>query len=343
MLQFWVQCDGYNTDNNGEIRHTLTTRPPKLDVLNASINPFVVNRGILTPLVVESKPARKSATKGVRRPRGRPLAVTRQLRSLAAPPEPLEAGHVAATPLEGRHERVALRSRPPEATARCAAATPASEPETSVLSSASAERAIMSIFAHVSRAAVACSSGSPHLNVGEVLPPGVTTLLRELGGITAHDVFFDFGSGLGNVVVQVALATKVSKAIGIDIRDDVQDLGVDMIARSPYGERLREQTKFMRSDITGLRFSRIDPYAQATIIFWNNILFEAVTVEFVKRELSELAKVRLVVCTAPICPRHREPCFAEFCSSFELFKEADVICSWKFVLHRAYFYRSFQA
>ncbi|GMF49725.1 unnamed protein product [Phytophthora fragariaefolia] len=254
---------------------------------------------------------------------------------LAAPPEPLEAGHVAATPLEGRHDRVALQSRPPGATERCAAATSASEPETPVLSSPSAERAVMSIVAHVSRATVACSSGSPHLNVGEVLPAGVTTLLRELGGITAHDVFFDIGSGLGNVVVPVALATKVSKAIGIDIRDDLQDLGVDMIARRPYGERLRERTKFMCSDITGLRFSRIDPHAQATIIFWNNILFEAVTVEFVKRELSELAKVCLIVCTAPICARHREYCFAEFCSSLEIFKEADVICSWKSVLQRA--------
>ncbi|GMF14750.1 unnamed protein product [Phytophthora fragariaefolia] len=158
----------------------------------------MVNRGIIDPF-------------GVRRPRGRPLAATRQLWSLTAPPEPLEAGHVAATPLEGRHERVALRSRPPEATARCVAATAASEPETSVLSSASAERALMSIFAHASRAAVVCSSGSSNLNVGEVPPTSVTTLLRELGGITAHDVVFDTGSGLGNIVVQVALATKVSK------------------------------------------------------------------------------------------------------------------------------------
>ncbi|KAG3015423.1 hypothetical protein PC119_g11766 [Phytophthora cactorum] len=117
------------------------------------------------------------------------------------------------------------------------------------MSSSSAEQAVTSMFAGVTRAAVAHAGDSPpHLNVGEVLSSGVTTILRELGDVNARDVFFDIGAGLGNVVAQVVLATKV--------------------------HRKRSGS----SDVTGLRFSGMPPYAQATILFWNNILFENVTV-----------------------------------------------------------------
>ncbi|KAF1795609.1 S-adenosyl-L-methionine-dependent methyltransferase [Phytophthora cactorum] len=116
-----------------------------------------------------------------------------------------------------------------------------------------------------------------------------------------------------------------------------------MIARSPHGRQVHERAEFFCSDITGLSFSRMPPYAQATILSWNSILFENVTSEFVKREVSEMVRARLFVCTARICPRHREPCFGEFCSSFELFKEADIACSWKAEPQCAYFYRSHQS
>ncbi|KAG2942036.1 hypothetical protein PC128_g15206 [Phytophthora cactorum] len=80
------------------------------------------------------------------------------------------------------------------------------------MSSSSAEQAVTSMFAGVTRAAVAHAGDSPpHLNVGEVLSSGVTTILRELGDVNARDVFFDIGAGLGNVVAQVVLATKVHR------------------------------------------------------------------------------------------------------------------------------------
>jgi hypothetical protein len=202
---------------------------------------------------------------------------------------------------------------------------------------------VTSMFADVPRAAVGYDGGSSHLNVGEVLPSGVTALVREIGDINASDIFFDIGAGLGNVIAQVLLTTKVSKAIGVELREDVHRLGGEMIDRSPHGRYFSERAELNCDDIIGLRISRLPPYEQATIVFWNNILFEPVTVEFVKRELAEMVDACLIICTAHICPRHRLPCFAEFCSSFELFKEIDIACSWKAEPQRAYCYRSFSS
>ncbi|KAE9088043.1 hypothetical protein PF005_g20579 [Phytophthora fragariae] len=210
-----------------------------------------------------------------------------------------------------------------------------------VLSPSSAEEAVTSMFADVPRAAVGYDGGNSHLNVGEVLPSGVTVLLRELGEIDASDVFLDIGSGLGNVIAQVVLATKISKAIGVEVRADVYRLGVEMIARSPHGRQVNERAELYCKDITGLCISRLPPYELATIVFWNNILFESVTIEHVKRELTDMLQARLIICTTSVCPRHREPNFSGFCSSFELFKEVDIACSWKAEPARAYVYRSF--
>ncbi|KAG1710076.1 hypothetical protein DVH05_017084 [Phytophthora capsici] len=216
------------------------------------------------------------------------------------------------------------------------------ESEVPLLSPSMAEQVVASIFADVPRATVAHGGGTPHLNVGEVLPAGVTTLLRELGDIDSSDVFFDIGAGLGNIVTQVALATKVSKAIGIELRSQVYSVGVEKIARNYLGRQASSRIELYCNDISSIGFSRILPFEAATIVFWNNILFEPATIEYVKREISVMASVRLFVCSAPICPRHREPCFSQCCLTFEQFKEADILCSWKGDPQRVYFYRSLQ-
>ncbi|KAG7376915.1 hypothetical protein PHYPSEUDO_012557 [Phytophthora pseudosyringae] len=149
-----------------------------------------------------------------------------------------------------------------------------------VLPPSSAEQAVTSLFANVSRVAVVHAGHSPHLNVGEVLPSGVTTL----------------------VIAQVVLATKVSKAIGIEMRADVYRLGVEMIAKSPHGRSVLERASLYCNDITGLCFPRISPYEQATIVFWNNILFGPVTTEYVNASLVRRFR-RVSSCALPTTPR----------------------------------------
>ncbi|GMF39066.1 unnamed protein product [Phytophthora fragariaefolia] len=260
----------------------------------------------------------------VRRPWGRPPVITQQLRSLAAHSSlgqsttPLPSTLDASSLPEARSCSIAEAGMPPsdrcgtlgsstETTKSSESDGKVTEPFTlrqaqPILSSSSAEEAVTAMFAKVPRAAVSYNGGSSHLNVGEVLPSGVTTLLRELGDIDGSDVFLDVGAGLGNVIAQVVLATKVSKAIGIEMRVDVYRLGAEMIARSPHGRHVYGRAEPYCKDTTDICFSRLPPYELATIVFWNNILFEPATIEFVKRELAAMLKARLFVCTASICP-----------------------------------------
>lgn len=52
---------------------------------------------------------------------------------------------------------------------------------------------------------------------GEMDPRGIDTLLRNLGGLNNSDVFFDLGSGLGKVVLQVFLSSSASRCVGVEL------------------------------------------------------------------------------------------------------------------------------
>jgi len=43
--------------------------------------------------------------------------------------------------------------------------------------------------------------------------------------LTSQDVFYDLGSGVGNVVIQVAAQTGC-RAVGVEIREDLQKIAV---------------------------------------------------------------------------------------------------------------------
>ncbi|OWZ18395.1 Histone methylation protein [Phytophthora megakarya] len=102
------------------------------------------------------------------------------------------------------------------------------------LSPTSSEQAVHAIFAIVPRELVVSYDGhETHRNVGEILPGGISMLLAELD-IDNHDIFMDIGAGLGNVVAQVVLQTKVYRAIGIECREDVLRAGTKAISTCHY-------------------------------------------------------------------------------------------------------------
>jgi SAM-dependent methyltransferase len=58
------------------------------------------------------------------------------------------------------------------------------------------------------------SKGSP--TYGEIMPAATLHMLEYLD-LGADDVFYDLGSGVGKVVMMAALATNVSRAVGIEL------------------------------------------------------------------------------------------------------------------------------
>ncbi|POM78800.1 Hypothetical protein PHPALM_3628 [Phytophthora palmivora] len=117
-------------------------------------------------------------------------------------------------------------------------------------------------------------------------------LLSELGNIDGKAVFLYIGSGLGNIVAQVVLATEAYRVLGIEAREEVQRAGIDAINRSPYAWAIRERAPFISKNVSDSRLATYSPLAESTVVYWNNVLFEARVVEHVKNELCTMANIR---------------------------------------------------
>ncbi|RAW24627.1 hypothetical protein PC110_g18946 [Phytophthora cactorum] len=94
------------------------------------------------------------------------------------------------------------------------------------MSSEDVHHAVIALFEDISRQEVVYPPNAPHSNVGELLPTGISAFIgavRQIGAITAGDVFTDIGSGVGNVVAQFVLSTAVRASVSIEIRRDLVD------------------------------------------------------------------------------------------------------------------------
>ncbi|OWY93703.1 LOW QUALITY PROTEIN: hypothetical protein PHMEG_00036805 [Phytophthora megakarya] len=67
-----------------------------------------------------------------------------------------------------------------------------------------------------------------HLNVGEITMEAISKLI-EVANFEDNDVFLDVGSGIGNVLVQVALQTRAARAIGIEIQSSLVTKAMELI------------------------------------------------------------------------------------------------------------------
>lgn len=181
-----------------------------------------------------------------------------------------------------------------------------------LLTAAESHEAIRTIFQSVLLADVRQKSGKSELNVGEVTPDSVTELIR-LCGISSSDVFVDIGSGVGNIVAQVALETTAKGALGIEIR-------------VPLATCSKQQLDFFSSKYPRLRAVQI--YAQdivdaditlwqnTTIIYCHNTLFQSSTQLFVEQLCCTIPHLKIVILQNPFCNRHRMGCTREFCTIF---------------------------
>lgn len=117
---------------------------------------------------------------------------------------------------------------------------------------------------------VEAAAGEGAAAYGELLPESAAALLGWLRPGPA-DVFVDFGSGTGKLVLQAACTTPVGLAIGIELSRFRHQVALDVRARlldrlpPPEAEALRRRVRFRCEDFTSsdLRATTI-AYAGAT-------------------------------------------------------------------------------
>lgn len=123
---------------------------------------------------------------------------------------------------------------------------------------------------------------------GEVLPESVSKLLRAIN-VTAEDIFFDLGSGLGKVVKQVFTDTNVKEAHGIEINATLHEQAMRDSVTLPDRILTFKQGDFLTTPITG-----------ATIVLIASPCFGPSILHALGRKINETPTIHTVMSLRPI-------------------------------------------
>lgn len=201
-----------------------------------------------------------------------------------------------------------------------------------------AHGAVAEIFRSVSRQDLQAPRRTPDCHAGEISIDGVTTMLSVLPPLKATDVFLDIGSGIGNVIIQVAVETQVGICIGIEVQSQLALLSKSLIssARATYA-RLGKISVY-EDDIRQISGAPKAAMQSSTIVFANNLVFEPSTNEALEVFVTSAPRLAHVITTQAVCGRHRDTCKREFCSVWHFRKSIPVSVSWSAKPHKAYWY-----
>ncbi|ETO83917.1 hypothetical protein F444_02138 [Phytophthora nicotianae P1976] len=189
-------------------------------------------------------------------------------------------------------------------------------------------RAVDSLFASVKKADNRQELGKPHTNAGEILPAGVDSLIDSIGDINDQDIFLDVGCGLGNVLVQFALQTLVSKCYGIEMREEVLIHGLQLMDETPSLRDYCGKVGIVCAEASTIQLAFERPYSQATIILAYYRLFEAHVKSHVEEQLGLHDSARVLILGEEVCPRHHASCRSAFCARWHSWKVTSVPVSW---------------
>jgi hypothetical protein len=162
---------------------------------------------------------------------------------------------------------------------------------------------VENILARVSKADVRQPSGRGEHNASEISMIGVTMMIKEFGVLQFGDEFVDIGSGVGNVVLQVALESDFAQCVGVEMRKDLLDLAESQIYPHKPVHRRLGKIDFIHADIARDRVESLAQLKGATHLFCSNKLFGAQSLHALE-ELYWLPNVRVVIVTERPCPRH---------------------------------------
>ena len=156
---------------------------------------------------------------------------------------------------------------------------------------------------------------------------GVSRLI-EVCRLTSDDVFVDVGSGIGNVVAQVALESDVALVVGIEIRRSLATRGASLISRfSTRYARLKHVT-IIPEDVCSVD-ATTEPWLRVSVLFCHNTLFVPHAQLRLEALCCALPKLRLVVLQQSFCHRHSTRCTKEFCMLFLRREEFSVPVTFK--------------
>jgi hypothetical protein len=179
----------------------------------------------------------------------------------------------------------------------------------------SSHRIVHEVFHTVTKSDIRQASGKPHENAGELSILGTAALI-DACEFRDEDVFLDVGSGIGNVVVQVALESNVQACIGVEKRVELAERSKKLVHRFfskyPHLERVHIHAR----DICAFNADDDALFEQTSVLFSHNTVFQGEALDAIEQLCCTLPGLRIVILQQPICPRHRPTCMREFCMMY---------------------------
>ncbi|KAG4041206.1 hypothetical protein PC123_g23274 [Phytophthora cactorum] len=145
---------------------------------------------------------------------------------------------------------------------------------TTLLTVPDAISVVTTMFSNITTSDIRQESGKTYNNAGELLPSGLATMIAVKVPLDENDVFLDVGAGIGNVLAQVALTTKVSTCLGVEMRRDLCSLSVRHMRHHADAYPLHRNVVMASADVRDVSLSSQAPISKATIILANYFLFE---------------------------------------------------------------------
>lgn len=183
---------------------------------------------------------------------------------------------------------------------------------------------------------------------GEAMPLLVDALI-DIAHIKPTDVFFDIGSGIGNIVLQIAAQTGC-KSYGIEIREDLHNLAEGLLTEfnKEYAERNMKvpEVKFIGGDALSDSFEIDQYYVNSTVVFMNNWCFppsleQGLCLKFeamLQKDVKVIALKNLFPREEPWKQRYRDAPVQIFKMPWERYKFPEGCISWAHRPITAYIY-----
>jgi len=198
---------------------------------------------------------------------------------------------------------------------------------------------VSELFAVISPRQLWSTDSTPDAHPCEVTPTGVTAILSELPPLSLSDVFLDVGSGIGNIVAHVALATEVGMTIGIEFQDHLAQLSKTVIYTAAASLPKLVKVFIHGDDVRRTRSSAAhEAMYSSTVAFSNNLVFDPTSIDALEEFATSAPKLVPLVTTRKVCCRHRNGCKRAFCSVWQLCRTIPITASWSTKPHNAFWY-----
>ena len=135
------------------------------------------------------------------------------------------------------------------------------------------------------------------LTYGEILYPGINTVITNLS-VNNNDVFYDLGSGIGKIALQIFLKTSIKKAYGIEASDARHRCAKKIynVVKREFSGLFAEERELESVQGNFLLHSIQD----ATIVFCDSVCFSEEVLKEIGVMLNNCPQLRCVVSSKPI-------------------------------------------